>query len=178
MSENESDNEEAQDTTVNAGIDRTEEWAALRAKYLLPAEERPASNARGVHHMVLMCSDVEETIKFYQGVLGFPLTEIFENRDYPGSTHFFFDIGNGNLLGFFDFPGLGLGEYAEVLGGFHHVALSVNPERHAELKAGFASQGIEIDFDFDTSVYISGPDGERIELIADDLGTMYGQDVS
>ena len=89
MSENESDNEEAQDTTVNAGIDRTEEWAALRAKYLLPAEERPASNARGVHHMVLMCSDVEETIKFYQGVLGFPLTEIFENRDYPGSTHFF-----------------------------------------------------------------------------------------
>ncbi len=161
-----------------AVVDRTEEWAALRAKHLHPVHERPASNGRGVHHMVLMCSDVEETINFYQGVLGFPLTEIFENRDYPGSTHFFFDIGNGNLLGFFDFPGLGLGEYAEVLGGFHHLAISVNPDKHRELKASFADQGIEIDFDFDTSVYVSGPNGERIELIADELGTMYGQDVS
>ncbi len=159
-------------------VDRTEEWAALREKYLRAASVRPASNARGVHHVVLMCSDVEATINFYQGVLGFPLTEIFENRDYPGSTHFFFDIGHGNLLGFFDFPGLGLGEYAEVLGGFHHLALSIDPERHKELKAGLAGHGVEVDFDFDTSVYISGPDGERIELIADDLGTMYGNDVS
>ena len=47
--------------------------------------------------------------RFYQDVLEFPLTELFENRDYQGSTHFFFDIGNGNLLAFFDFPGLGLG---------------------------------------------------------------------
>jgi hypothetical protein len=27
------------------------------------------------------------------------LIELLENRDYPGSTHFFFDIGNDNLLG-------------------------------------------------------------------------------
>ena len=62
-------------------------------------------------------------------MLEFPLTEMFENRDYPGSTHFFFDIGNGNLLAFFDFPGLDLGPYAEVLGGLHHLAISVEPER-------------------------------------------------
>ena len=37
-------------------------------------------------------------------MLGFPLTELIENRDYPGSSHFFFDIGNGNLIAFFDFP--------------------------------------------------------------------------
>ena len=59
-------------------------------------------------------------------MLEFPLTEMFENRDYQGSTHFFFDIGNGNLLAFFDLPGLDLGPYAEVLGGLHHLAISVS----------------------------------------------------
>ena len=53
--------------------------------------------------------------------LEFPLTTLFENRDYQGSTHFFFDIGNGNCLAFFDLPGLDLGPYAEVLGGLHHT---------------------------------------------------------
>ena len=66
-------------------------------------------------------------VRFYQDLLEFPLTDIFENRDYQGSTHFFFDIGNGNLLAFFDFPGLDLGPYAEVLGGLHHIAISVEP---------------------------------------------------
>ena len=68
-------------------------------------------------------------MRFYQELLEFPLTEIFENRDYPGSNHFFFDIGNGNLIAFFDFPGLDVGPYAEVLGGLHHVCISVEPER-------------------------------------------------
>lgn len=40
-----------------------------------------------------------------------------ENRDYAGSNHFFYDIGNGNLIAFFDFPCLDVGPYAEVLGG-------------------------------------------------------------
>ena len=82
-------------------IDRAEEWDDLRNRFLAPPGDRPASTARGVHHQALLCSDVEQTINFYQGLLGFPLTELFENRDYAGSTHFFFDIGNGNCLAFF-----------------------------------------------------------------------------
>ncbi len=159
-------------------VDRTAEWEALRATHLLPKGERPTSSARGVHHVVAISSDIEKTIEFYQGLLGFPLTELFENRDYPGSTHFFFDIGNGNLLGFFDFPGLGVGEYREVLGGLHHLALSVDKETHSRLREAIVEAGVQIDFDFETSIYFSGPDGERIELIADDLGTMYGETVS
>ena len=107
-------------------VDRSAEWDAMRLRHLRPAGERQPSAARGVHHLALLSSDVEQTIAFYQDVLEFPLTELFENRDYQGSTHFFFDIGNGNLLAFFDFPGLDLGEYAEVFGGLHHLALSVS----------------------------------------------------
>ena len=94
-----------------------------------PRKSRPASRLAGCTTSPLVCSDVEATIRFYQDLLEFPLTEIFENRDYQGSNHFFFDIGNGNLLAFFDFPGLDLGPYAEVLGGLHHVAISVAPDR-------------------------------------------------
>ncbi len=97
-------------------VDRSDDWERMRGKHLRSPDERPASSARGVHHIALLCTDVERTIGFYQDILGFPLTELFENRDYQGSTHFFFDIGNGNALAFFDFPGLDLGPYAEVLG--------------------------------------------------------------
>src|SRR6266545_6607628 len=106
--------------------------AQIRAAHL--RAERPASSARGVHHVALLSSDVERTVRFYQDLLEFPLTDMFENRDYRGSTHFFFDIGNGNALAFFDFPGLELGPYAEVLGGIQHLAISVGPENWERLK--------------------------------------------
>src|SRR5215475_1918188 len=114
----------------------------IRTAYLAAPGDRAPTTARGVHHLALLSSDVERTVRFYQDVLGFPLTEMFENRDYKGSTHFFFDIGNGNALAFFDLPGLDLGPYAEVLGGLHHLAISVTPERYEELKARLAEHGV------------------------------------
>jgi len=150
----------------------------MRERYLLPSDERPPSSARGVHHLALLSSDVEATIRFYQDVLEFPLTELFENRDYQGSTHFFFDIGHGNLLAFFDFPGLDLGPYAEVLGGLHHLAISVTPDRWEHLKGKLADAGVATNEMSGSSIYFSGPDGERLELIKDTLGEMYGTKVS
>jgi catechol 2,3-dioxygenase-like lactoylglutathione lyase family enzyme len=158
-------------------VDRTDEWAALRAAHLAPRHARPPTTGRGVHHVALLCSDVETTIRFYQEVVGFPLIELFENRDYTGSTHFFFDLGHGNSLAFFDFPGLDLGPYREVLGGHHHLALSVEPEAWAAVKDRLAEAGIDHNVASGTSLYFSGPDGERIELIADPLGEMYGKTV-
>jgi catechol 2,3-dioxygenase-like lactoylglutathione lyase family enzyme len=144
----------------------------IRSTYL--RAERPASSARGLHHFALVCSDVERTVRFYQEVLEFPLTEIFENRDYKGSNHFFFDIGNGNLIAFFDFPGLDVGPYAEVLGGLHHIAISVEPERWERLKRNLEEAGVDYQEESTTSIYFPGPDGERLELISDPLGEMYG----
>ncbi len=149
----------------------------IRAAHLRPAGDRPPSSARGLHHTALISSDVERTVLFYQGVLEFPLTELIDNRDYPGSTHFFFDIGNGNLLAFFDFPGLDVGPYAEVLGGLHHVAISVEPERWRQLVAKLDEAGVEHVVHSEVSVYFRDPDGARLELIADPLGEMYGSQV-
>jgi catechol 2,3-dioxygenase-like lactoylglutathione lyase family enzyme len=156
---------------ITAGRER------IRATYLHPDSSRPTSSARGLHHVAVAARDVEETIRFYQGVLEFPLTEIFENRDYPGSNHFFFDIGNGNLLAFFDFPGLDLGEYAEVLGGLHHIAISVEPQQWQRLRGRLDDAGVEYQLESGTSMYFRDPNGARLELIADPLGEMYGTKV-
>ena len=149
----------------------------LAAKYLAPKADRPASTARGVHHIALISSDVERTVQFFQGVLGFPLIEMFENRDYEGSTHFFFDIGNGNTLAYFDLPGLDLGPYQEVLGGKHHLAISVERPTWERLKAQLEEQHIEAAHVDGSSLYFRGPDGERLELISDPLLEMYGKPV-
>jgi catechol 2,3-dioxygenase-like lactoylglutathione lyase family enzyme len=102
---------------------------------------------------------------------------MFENRDYRGSTHFFFDIGNGNALAFFDLPGLDLGEYAEVLGGLHHIAISMEPDEWAKARGRLDDAGIPYDHISGTSLYFRDPDGARLELISDPLGEMYGTKV-
>lgn len=149
----------------------------IRDRYLRPAESRPASSARGLHHTALVSSDVERTVQFYQDLLEFPLTELIENRDYPGSSHFFFDIGNNNLLAFFDFPGLDVGPYQEVLGGLHHIAISVTPDRWEHLRTKLIDAGVELAEHSEVSLYFRDPDGARLELIADPLGEMYGSKV-
>jgi catechol 2,3-dioxygenase-like lactoylglutathione lyase family enzyme len=161
-------------TSHGSDVDRTVEWEDLRTRYFQPMGQRPNSTARGLHHFAIVSSDVERTISFYQGVLGFPLAELFENRDYRGSTHFFFDIGNGNYLAFFDFPGLDLGPYREVLGGLHHIAISVTPEELDRLVEKVQATGIEVFMVDGTSAYFGGPDGERIELLSYPLDDMYG----
>ena len=146
----------------------------IRSTYLRSPTERPGSSARGLHHFALLCADVERTVRFYQEVLEFPLTEIVENRDFEGSSHFFFDIGNGNLLAFFDLPGLDLGPYAEVLGGLHHLAIAVEPAQWERLQVNLTQAGVEYEMESSTSVYFRDPDGARLELLADPLGQMYG----
>ena len=158
-----------------AAIDAERE--RIRDAYLRPDERRPSSSARGLHHFAVVARDVEETIRFYQELLEFPLTEIFENRDYKGSNHLFFAIGNNNLLAFFDFPGLDLGPYAEVLGGLHHIAISVEPEKWERLRRKLDEAGVEYLHESGTSIYLRDPNGARLELIADPLGEMYGTKV-
>jgi glyoxylase I family protein len=149
--------------------------AELTAKYLKPRADRPASSARGVHHLALICRDVEETIQFYDGLLGFPLIELIENRDYKGSSHLFFDIGNGNLLAFFDFPGLGLQPGVESIGSVQHIAISVTVESFEQAKTRLAERGVPYigpDRGITNSIYFKDPNGVQIELLREPLLVM------
>ena len=156
-------------------------WKAhLDSSWLKPAAERPEPTGRGVHHMALICSDVERTIAFYQDLIGFPLVEVMENRDYPGSTHFFLDVGNGNLLAFFDFPGLGLGPVVEAHGGVQHIAISVTPDHFDAARARLDAAGIGYHGPgpgMETSIYVKDPDNIAIELLAEPLREMMGQPI-
>lgn len=152
--------------------------AAIREKHLHPPAERPPTPVAGVHHAALVCRDVEETIHFYQGVLGFPLVELVENRDYEGSSHFFFDIGAGNLLGFFDFPGHDHQPFIETIGAVQHIALSVTPESFEKLRGVLEAEGIDYlgpDRGVDNSLYLRDPNGVGIEFYRERLGWFEGE---
>jgi uncharacterized membrane protein YfcA len=62
------------DAAARAALDA--QRADIAARHLRPRAERPASTARGVHHVALICSDVERTVRFYDGLLG-PGTGVF-----------------------------------------------------------------------------------------------------
>ena len=151
--------------------------AELRERYLRPVAERD-SPGRGIHHAALICSDVETTIRFYQDVPGFPLVELVENRDYKGSSHFFFDLGNKTLLGFFDFPGLGLEPVIEAIGGVQHIAISCPRDRWEECQRRLDEAGVKYagpDLGIEESMYFKDPDGIQIELLSDPLMFFGGQ---
>ncbi len=149
----------------------------LRDKYL-QTTGRPAPPTRGIHHLALICRDVEETVRFYQEFLGFPLVELVENRDYNGSSHFFFDVGNSTLLGFFDFPGHDHPPFSETIGGVQHIALSVSAERFDALKATFDAAGTDYlgpDRGVHNSLYFRDPNGVGLEFYRETLGMFEGE---
>ena len=149
-----------------------ERRAEIRDRFLIPVDQRPTSPGRGIHHAALICSDVVTTIEFYQGLLGFPLVELVENRDYPGSSHLFFDVGNSTLLGFFDFPGLGLEPGIEALGGVLLIAISIPQDRWDAIRARLDAEGIPYDGPqrgIPESMYLRDPDGIGLEMLSDPL---------
>ena len=121
----------------------------------------------GVHHLVLISSDLEATVWFYTEILNMRLTKVIQNRDDPTSTHIFLDMGGGNLMAFFDFPEHENAPVVRGVGAMHHVALKASPEQYKTLFARMKEHDIEYSMHGDESagsVYLRDPDNALIEV--------------
>ena len=111
----------------------------------------------GLHHLALVCKDMERTVDFYTRVLGLTLKKGF---DLPGSgQHFFFDMGNGSELAFFWFndaepaqPGVAAvknivgsrqGNISSAHGSMNHVAFSVAADDIVAYREQLIAKGVD-----------------------------------
>ena len=118
---------------------------------------KPASTARGVHHLALCTEDMKMTVDFYVDVLGFPLVHAMKvppglglgpknrgNPPYEEIRHYFFDMGNDSLLAFFEIPkGAEPKGNRNAIGAMQHCAFVVAPERFRALEERIKKAGID-----------------------------------
>ncbi len=126
--------------------------------------------SQGVHHITMVGSNREETIAFYQDVLGMPLVFEQPNLDVPEEVHLYFDTGDGRLLTFFVRPSRENDPTPnpEGIGHLHHLAFNVSRATYNEVAERLEEHGIEntgpIDRGFMDSIYFRDPNGQLLEM--------------
>ena len=126
----------------------------------------------GLHHLTLLCADVERSASFYRDLLGMQLVERSRNPDDPNAEHLVFGadgVNGGTMVTCMAYPDLEEGFVGR--GSTHHFALAVDSE--AELVAWrdyLISRGIPASDVMDRtgfkSVYLRDPDGHIVEIAA------------
>lgn len=141
---------------------------------------RPAT--RGVHHLALTTEDMKMTTEFYVRVVGMPLVHAMKvpaglgtgpgnrgNPPYEEIRHYFFDMGNDTLLGFFEIPPDAEPKAKrDAIGGMQHCAFAVTPGESEELQRRLKANGVPFEGPIDIlpglkSIYFYDPNGIRLE---------------
>ncbi|HEX6422572.1 MAG TPA: VOC family protein [Acidimicrobiales bacterium] len=132
--------------------------------------ERP--RWRGVNHLALITGDMDATVRFYHGVLGAPLVATIGTPDF---RHYFFEIGSGRTVAFFEYADARPAAFAKPAGvpdpraiQFDHLSLDLPDEAALEqLQARLKQFGCEvtdvIDHGFVHSIYFTDPNGIALE---------------
>ncbi len=135
--------------------------------------ERPDSllKTRGTDHITIWGSNAEETIEFYQDILGMPLVLKQPNLDDPNQTHLFFDTGDGRILTFFvndDRPSVPL--QRGQTGSVHHISYKIDPAEFEQITDALDGEGYGYNV-FNRgifhSIYTQDNNGLVVELSAD-----------
>lgn len=139
--------------------------------------------APGLHHLALVCKDVEATHRFYGELLGLELIYTERTDMRTGYLrHFFYDIGDGSCIAFFDLHDVGEPEEFDTaistgLGlpaWVNHVALRSNTEHSQAVTERFSAAGIDpalvLDHGWCNSTYFKDPNGNLVELCVDAPG--------
>ena len=134
----------------------------------------------GLNHIDLGTKDMEATRAFYEGLLGFPLVraDLVEIGDEGRLQHFFFDIGNGQLLGFMSGEAVegfskdydsGINRGLGLPHGVYHFAFNAGSEDELEaVKKHLEASGVEVRGPVDhegwcKSIYFDDPNGLQLE---------------
>ena len=124
----------------------------------------------GIHHITLICADVERSLAFYRNLLGMRLVKQTVNEDDRAARHLFFGDEEGRpgtLVTCLEYPELDEGSVGR--GSTHHFALTVGSEEElAAWREYLAGQGVPVtdvlDRVYFKSVYLRDPDGHIVEL--------------
>merc|ERR1712070_675576 len=129
----------------------------------------------GFHHIALVCKDMQETIKFYEGALGMKLRAVYPMHGIRGAKHCFLEAGNGNEISFvqFDDPkdSVNPKSFFTVwpVGMHHHMAYRCDTlEQMHRLRAQIKAYGCPVtkvvDHEFIQSCYFTDPSGYNLEI--------------
>jgi glyoxylase I family protein len=124
----------------------------------------------GIHHITLICTDVERSLAFYRNLLGMRLVKQTVNEDDRAARHLFFGDEEGRpgtLVTCLEYPELDEGSVGR--GSTHHFALTVESEEELDAwRQYLAGQGVPVtdvlDRVYFKSVYLRDPDGHIVEL--------------
>jgi len=146
--------------------------------------ETPMTAARRpsrLHHTAYVSSNLEETRKFYEDMLGLPLVATWCEKDLLFGKertycHLFFELGDGSALAFFQFADANdQAEFGPKMPAtpFHHIALNVDKATQAEIEKRIKDAGVTepdtyvLEHGYCRSVYVTDPDGMIVEFCCD-----------
>ena len=133
-----------------------------------PSQRRMALT--GLHHVTLICRDLDRTTAFYRDLLGLTLVSAATNDDDPDARHFWFGDSAarpGTLVSFLEYPTMPQGTVGT--GSTHHLAFAVESGEEQEAWRDYLrSHGVEctdvLDREQFLSLYLRDPDGHIIEI--------------
>lgn len=125
----------------------------------------------GLHHVTAICSDPQQNVEFYHGVLGLRLVKLTVNFDDPGSYHLYYGDERGRpgtIMTFFAWPGayrgrIGPPQVTETAFAVPGGALEFWAERLGERRIDVERGGARFG---DLTLTFADPDGLKLALVA------------
>lgn len=132
-----------------------------------------------LHHVAYRCLDAKQTVEWYKKYLDMDFVLAIAEDQVPSTgapdpyMHIFLDMGQGNVLAFFELPNSPtMGRDENTPKWVQHLAMKVDSvDTLLKAKARLEASGIEVigptDHTIFKSIYFFDPNGHRLELAAD-----------